>query len=161
MRVQDLMQTRVFTCEPTDHLRHAGEILGRIGAGVLPVVDGNGSLVGIVTDRDMFLALATRDARPSEVTLDEIMIRDVETCRGEEEVLHALARMEHRGLRRLPVVDEDGRITGILSLDDVAASARATGDPEYQGTFYANIARTFQATVQARQGRHAGWRSAG
>ncbi|MEZ5331840.1 MAG: CBS domain-containing protein [Thermoanaerobaculia bacterium] len=160
MRVEELMQTRVFTCAPTDHLRHAGEILGRIGAGVLPVVD-HGALVGIVTDRDMFLATATRDARPSEITLEEIMTREVETCRADEQVLHAMARMERCGLRRLPVVDDEGRVVGILSLDDVAASARATGDPEYQGTFYSNIARTLQASVRARADRNAGWRRAG
>lgn len=161
MKVQELMQTTVFTCVPSDHLRHAGEILGRIGAGVLPVVADDGRLVGILTDRDMFLALATRDVRPSELSVGEVMEREVETCRADEEVLHALARMERRGLRRLPVVDEDDRVVGILSLDDVAASARATGDPQYQGTFYANIARTFQATVRARQGRFSGWRRLG
>lgn len=150
MQVMDVMQSKVVTAHPDLPLLEAGHILERIRAGVLPVVDGD-ELVGIATDRDMFLGLTTRDARPSEVTVGEVMHRDVVTCAPGDLLLHAVRSMEEHGLRRLPVADHGGRLVGILSLDDVATHARATGTAEHQGVFYANIIRAYQASVRSRQ----------
>lgn len=150
MQVMDVMQAKVVTGRPDLSLLEAGHVLQRIRAGVLPVVEGE-KLVGIATDRDMFLGLTTRDAKPSEVTVGDVMRRDVVTCAPGDPLLHAVRQMEERGLRRLPVADHSGSLVGILSLDDIAIHARATGTAEHQGVFYANIIRAYQASVKSRQ----------
>lgn len=151
MKVKNLMHQPVYTVSPEDTLHTAGGILARIWAGVLPVEDAAGKIVGILTDRDMFLALTARDAMPSRVRVAEVMHRDVEVTHPEEDLLQAMRTMERRGLRRLPVVDRDGAVVGMLSLDDVVERARAEGGPEHLGLFYPSIVDAYRAAVEARK----------
>ena len=80
-------------------------------------------MVGIVTDRDLFLALGTSNRRPAELSLGEIMHKDLALCNPASDVRNALKTMAQRQLRRLPVVDEAGNLQGMLSLADVALQA--------------------------------------
>jgi CBS domain-containing protein len=87
--------------------------------GVLPVVD-DGELVGIVTDRDMFIAVGTRDVRATHVRVGAVATRRVSTCGPEDDVEAALAIMKGAAVRRLPVLDDRGRLVGIVSINDIA-----------------------------------------
>ena len=118
MRVSDIMSRQVATALPGPTVAAAVEALWHRDCGALPVVDPTGKLVGIVTDRDMCIALGTRRRLASELTVGEVMSRSVRTCRASESVPSALATMRTAKVRRLPVVDVSGKVEGMLSLVD-------------------------------------------
>jgi CBS domain-containing protein len=88
---------------------------------VLPVVD-DGELVGIVTDRDMFIALGTRNTRAALLRVGAVATTKVVTCPADDEVEAALSTMKAR-VRRLPAVDANRKLIGILSLNDIVLTA--------------------------------------
>jgi CBS domain-containing protein len=119
MKVQDIMTTAPETCRPTTNLASAVERLWRADCGVLPVVDEGGMLVGIITDRDICIAIGTRNRPASTILVEGVMTRSVETCQADDDVNVALGRMKDRRVRRLPVLDDRGKLVGILSLNDI------------------------------------------
>lgn len=123
MQVEEIMTKDVCSCTPGMNAATAAEIMWSRNCGSLPVVENGGRVVGIVTDRDLFLALGTSNRRPSELPLGEMMSKDVALCNPSNDVRNALKTMAQRQLRRLPVVDEAGNLKGILSLADVALRA--------------------------------------
>jgi len=144
------MQHDVKTCKNSDTVAMAGQVLGRIGAGILPVLDEEGRVVGIVTDRDLILSLVTRDARPSDLAVGDIMRQPVHSCAASDEIINALEQMHRHGVRRLPVVGHDGRIEGILSLDDVVATSRANFDEAVAKSLDSAIVRILEAGIEHR-----------
>src|SRR5215467_4418205 len=119
MRVRDIMRQEARVCAPENTLDVAGRTMAHVGCGALPVVAGTGQVVGVITDRDICLALTERNRQPSEVRVREVASGDLYTCRAEDDLVEALETMRTFGVRRLPVVDEEQRLAGILSLDDV------------------------------------------
>lgn len=148
MKIRDIMREDVKTCRVDVDLRSAGQILGQIGIGVVPVVDDDRHVVGILTDRDLCLGVVTRNQRPSEIQAAEIMTRKVYTCRPGDDVRSALRSMREHGVRRLPVVDETGRLAGIVSVDDIVLASRSTGDTDLGGPFHAEVAIALQKIVE-------------
>lgn len=128
MRVRDVMTKPVNTCKAADPLDAPARIMRDQGCGCVVVVDEQGRAVSMVTDRDIFLcALETmRSLHLSKVS--EAMSPSVATCRPDDTVAAAEAIMGSRHVRRVPVVDEQGKPVGLLSLDDLAwAAARTHG----------------------------------
>jgi len=123
MQVQDIMTRDVCSCGPGMDAATAAELMWRRNCGSLPIVEDSGRVVGIVTDRDLFLALGTSNRKPADLSLGEIMNRDLALCNPGSDLRIALKTMAQRQLRRLPVVDEAGTLQGILSLADVALRA--------------------------------------
>ena len=119
MKVQDIMTTAPETCRPTTNLASAVERLWRADCGVLPVTDDDATPVGVITDRDICIALGTRNRPAATILVESVMRRTVETCRPDEDVNVALDRMKARRVRRLPVLDGQGKLVGILSLNDI------------------------------------------
>lgn len=131
MRVDALMSTNLATVRPETDLRVAIGEMRSHDCGFLPVVEGNGRVVGVLTDRDAALALGTDDVRPSERSVADVMTRDPHTCRVDESAHQALRRMSGARVRRLPVVNETGHLAGAISIDDlvlVAQNVRAGAD---------------------------------
>lgn len=128
MKVHQIMTTSPEACGPETNVAAAVELLWNADCGVLPVVDAERRIVGIVTDRDICIALGTRNCRASELTVSDVMRTDVELCEAGTDVSNALRQMKQRRVRRLPVVDANGRLTGILSLDDAVLASATTGD---------------------------------
>jgi CBS domain-containing protein len=120
MRVEEIMTKDVCSCSPGTNAASVAEIMLTRNCGSLPVVEDGGRVVGIVTDRDLFVALGTGNRRPAEMSVGEIMSRDLAFCNPSSDVRNAMKTMAQRQLRRLPVVDESGALKGILSLGDVA-----------------------------------------
>jgi CBS domain-containing protein len=87
--------------------------------GMLPVVGNDGKLVGVVTDRDICIAMGTRNRLPGELTVGEIAVSKVFTCKPDDDVHEALGVMGRHQVRRLPVVNDQGIPQGILSMDDL------------------------------------------
>jgi CBS domain-containing protein len=109
-------------CSPTTNLAAAAALMLDGDCGILPVVE-NGKLMGVVTDRDLYIALATRDKRASELTVGDVATRDVLTCRPDEDVHAVLAAMRSRRVRRIPVEGFGGTIQGIVSMNDLLLAA--------------------------------------
>jgi CBS domain-containing protein len=120
---QHIMTVSSEVCRPDDNLAQAVSQLWSVDCGVLPVVDHAGCLAGIVTDRDICIALGTRSERASEVQVRTVMRTSVATCNPGEDVISALARMGDHQVRRLTVVDDERRLLGIVSLGDAALAA--------------------------------------
>ena len=124
MKVKDLMTTDVKTCTPDTTLAAAAHLMWEGDCGILPVVD-DGELVGVVTDRDMYIALATQNARASHLKVGAVATKTLATCAPEDDVQAALAIMKQALVRRLPVVGFGGTVMGILSINDILLAAGA------------------------------------
>jgi CBS domain-containing protein len=92
--------------------------------GVLPVVE-NGTLRGVVTDRDLFIALGTRDRRPSTVTIADVMHGPLFTCGPDDDVEEVLVVMKDHAIRRVPVEGTAGAVIGIVSMNDLVRALGA------------------------------------
>ena len=123
MKVKEIMTREPVTCSPGTNLAAAGAAMLDADCGILPVVDDHGKLVGIVTDRDLFIALATRDQLPSALTVGDVARKDVITCGPDDDVQDALATMKQRRVRRLPVEGFGGTVAGIVSMNDILLAA--------------------------------------
>ena len=124
MLVESLMTRDVESARPESTLAEAAAVMWRRDCGVVPVTDEGGSVVGVITDRDICMALSMRGQRAAEVRVAEVMARGVETCTPVDDVREALEAMARRQVRRLPVVDSRGRLVGVLSLNDVIRRTR-------------------------------------
>lgn len=125
MKVQDLMTRQVETCDPATNLATVAMIMWRRDCGIVPVVDRRGVLVGVVTDRDICIATATRHRPPEALTAAEVMTGSIFSVRPDEEIRHALETMRIQKVRRLPVIDADDRLRGMLSINDLVIAAAA------------------------------------
>ena len=119
MNTSDVMTRPAQTCLPQTTLVDASRTMERSGCGALAVLDAAGHLSGIVTDRDLAIALGRTDHPSSRRRVAEAMTRNVRTCSPDEELDVALERMSEAKVRRLPVVDADGTLQGMLSIDDI------------------------------------------
>jgi len=124
MLVREAAVQEVLSAREDASLAEAGTLLRNADCGALPVVDADYRLIGILTDRDIALALADGDASASAVKVGEAMTRDLQTCRPDEDVRIALRRMAEHGIRRLPVCTADQKLLGILSIDDLLLAER-------------------------------------
>lgn len=95
--------------------------------GILPVVDHEGKLTGVVTDRDMYIALATRNRLASELTVGEVAQPHPFTCGSDDDVETALESMREHHVRRLPVEGFGGTVAGVVSMNDILLAAGRTG----------------------------------
>jgi CBS domain-containing protein len=139
MKVKDIMTTGLKTCTPDTTVAQAAHQTWEGDCGILPVVD-DGELVGVVTDRDMYIALATQNARASRVRVGAIATKKLATCAPDDDVQAALATMKQARVRRLPVVGPGGAVVGILSMNDVllaAGAGKAVGAEEVVATLQA------------------------
>lgn len=127
MRVEEIMTKDVSSCAPATNAAAAAEIMWNKNCGSLPIVEDGGRVVGMVTDRDLFIALGTRNERAGDLQVGEIMNHDVSLCAPDDDIRAALTTMATKQIHRLPVVDRDGALQGILSIDDVVLRAQSDG----------------------------------
>jgi CBS domain-containing protein len=127
VKVQEVMTRDVSYCHPQTTAAAAAEIMWNRNCGALPIVEDGGRVVGMVTDRDLFIALGTRNQRPADLAVGDVMKRELSQCAPEDDVRQALETMAQRQLQRLPVVGKDGLLTGILSIDDLVVRAGTDG----------------------------------
>lgn len=124
MLVESLMTRDVEVCRPDSTLADAAAVMWRRDCGVVPVVEEGGRVVGVVTDRDICMALSMRGQRAAEVRVAEVLTGGVQTCTPVDDVREALEAMARRQVRRLPVVDSRGQLVGVLSVNDIIRHTR-------------------------------------
>jgi signal-transduction protein with cAMP-binding, CBS, and nucleotidyltransferase domain len=96
--------------------------------GIVPIVEGGNKVVGVVTDRDICVAAATRNRAPSQIRAGEVHVQPVVCCHGGDSVQTALRLMTEHRVRRLPVVTADGTLQGVISMNDIVLEARPNSD---------------------------------
>jgi len=119
MKVQDVMTVDVRTCLPEANLGEVAQVMWESDCGIVPVVDADNRVQGVLTDRDAFIALGTRDQLAASVRAGDVMSTAVLTSEVDADLESALVTMQAGRVRRVPVVDANGCLCGILSLDDV------------------------------------------
>jgi CBS domain-containing protein len=133
MKVQDIMAREVQCCGPDTNLAVAAKMMWDSDCGVLPVLNIEGKVMGVVTDRDICMSAATKNKPASEITVWESIAPRAYTCRATDDIQTALDIMRRHQVRRLPVVDEDGVLEGIISVNDLilrAGEAKGAARPE-------------------------------
>lgn len=118
MTVQDVARTDVMTSHQDQSVGNLASIMKDENIGSV-IIEDEDRPVGIVTDRDLVLEVLEPRHDPSEVTAADIMSETPTTVRADEGILEATAAMDEKGVRRLPIVDDDGTLTGIVTLDDL------------------------------------------
>lgn len=121
MPVGDLGPNDVVTASPDSELREVTEMLDSENIGALVITDEDDMPVGIVTDRDAALAIHQHDDATS-VPVEDVMTADPATIQEDEEAIEISRAIDEHDVRRFPVVDEDGVLTGIVTLDDLIAT---------------------------------------
>jgi CBS domain-containing protein len=124
MKVKDLLTSDVKSCSPNADLAAAATIMWDHDCGVVPVVDDDRKVLGMITDRDICIAAATRLLSPAHIRVGDVMSGNVYACTPEDDVRVALKTMKDQQVRRLPVI-EQGQLVGILSIGDVVARAES------------------------------------
>ena len=126
MHLKDVMSHPVVTCPMSATLDQAARLMWEFDCGVIPVVDASGRVCGMVTDRDICMAAYTQGQPLGAIPVTSAMAREVVAVHAEDSVEHAEARMRASQVRRLPVLDQENRPAGLISLNDLARlSARA------------------------------------
>ena len=120
MQVSELMNTHVVSISPDESAAVAARLLHRHNVGSLPVCSQDGRLKGIVTDRDIVLRCVAAETDPAATRVREIMSRGVVTVSPKEDIRQASQLMASEQIRRLPVVEDNGRVVGMISLGDMA-----------------------------------------
>jgi CBS domain-containing protein len=123
MKVEDVMTNDVALCHQEANLAEAVALMWNADCGSLPVVADGGRVIGILTDRDIAMAVGTRNRRPAEIPVSEVMSKDVYFCGPDDDIHAALKTMRKDRVRRLPVIDEQGTLRGIVSMNDVVLHA--------------------------------------
>jgi CBS-domain-containing membrane protein len=124
-RVSDVMTGDVCTVHFSDSVENAARAMVRRDCGALPVVNDNGRLIGMITDRDIVARIVARGIDPRRARVDECMSDRVFACYEEDLIESCLWLMSRRQIRRIPVVDDHDRVIGIVSQADLARHAGA------------------------------------
>ena len=118
----EVMTPDPVTCEPADPVKKAARVMKQHDVGAVPVVESRTSrrLIGILTDRDIVVQVLAGDRDVDATTVGDAMTANPAACREDDDLRKALGVMADRKVRRLPVVDEGGRLRGIIAQADVA-----------------------------------------
>jgi CBS domain-containing protein len=151
MHVRDIMNHPVITCPSDSHVNLAAQLMWEHDLGAIPVVDNEGRLTGIVTDRDICMAAYTQAARLESIPVTTAMAKQVLSCHLDDSIEAAEQLMRAGQVRRVPVIDNDGRPVGIVAMNDLArlaARAKKSGvDREIVQTLAAVCAPRFRPDV--------------
>jgi CBS domain-containing protein len=134
MKIQEIMTRDVKVCRPETNLAEAVKLMWERDCGVLPVVKSDGKVSGMITDRDICIAIATRGQTADQIAVSDVTVGKAYTCAPDDDATVALQTMKSQRVRRLPVVDAEGRLKGILSLNDVVTHAGAASSTEIVST---------------------------
>lgn len=148
MRVKEVMMGTPYYCQPDTNLGSAVELMWNANCGFLPVEASDGKVVGVVTDRDICIALGTRSRLAGEVLVSEVISGKLCSCAPDDEIHVALQTMKDGRVRRLPVVARDGSLVGVISMDDILLRTEPMSlgkEPELSSD---EVVRTYRAITQ-------------
>jgi len=123
MKIAQIMRADVEVCGPDDNLAAAASRMWDCDIGCLPVLDTEGHVIGMITDRDICMAALTRGQRLNEIPVSVAMSKEVLSCGPEATLIEAEEIMRSGQVRRLPVIDSAACLVGLVSLNDLARLA--------------------------------------
>jgi CBS domain-containing protein len=126
MKIKEAMTTNVRIAKPDQTIREAAQAMAEVDSGVLPVGE-NDRLIGMITDRDIAVR-GVGEGKGPETSVREVMTDHVDYCFEDQDVEEVTKNMASIKVRRLPVLNRDKRLVGIISLGDIAQSGEAQTD---------------------------------
>jgi CBS domain-containing protein len=130
MTLRDVMTTDVETCRPETDLASVVKMMWDRDCGFIPVVDVARTLRGVLTDRDICIASATRRVLPEYMTARQVMTHPVHACLPGDDVSEALRAMRQYKVRRMPVIDSNGIVRGVVSMNDIVLACEQGLGPD-------------------------------
>ena len=154
MTVRELQTSNVKTVSPDTDLAVVAKLMWEGDCGAVPVVTDDRKVIGMITDRDICIAAATRSKQPAEIRASEVISTNhgIHAVKPDDDVRIALRAMRKHRVRRLPVLDREQRLTGIVSINDLAINASPSQPDsvpaqEFLETFQAICAHEKHAVV--------------
>lgn len=120
MKCKDIMTKSVKMCGATCSAKEAAQIMKKVNSGAVPIVDAHDKVLGIITDRDITIHTVAEGKDPSKVKIMDFMSKHVVTMHEDDNIDDAIRKMKENRIRRLPIVDDEDRLVGIISLGDIA-----------------------------------------
>jgi CBS domain-containing protein len=150
MKIRQLMTSNVYTCRPDDTLTDAARIMWDKDCGALPVVDSENRVLAMITDRDICMAAYTQGVPLHAARVSTAMSRLLVTCSPETSHADLERLLREKQLRRVPVVDDTGRLIGIVTIGDLAHHAQ--GGALKRALAQPAVAKTLAIITQPRDG---------
>jgi CBS domain-containing protein len=148
MKVKTVMTPDAKAIWLTESLADAAQLMWENDCGVLPIIKDGRKVIGLITDRDVCMAAAMSDRSPSGISVEEVMTGLVYAVSPEDNIDQALQLMQQHRIRRLPVINADGELEGILSMNDVVLHSKAPDGEAGDSIDYSDVVRTYQAICQ-------------
>ncbi|MEW6734715.1 MAG: CBS domain-containing protein [Acidobacteriota bacterium] len=120
VKAKDVMSKDVKICTPTTDLATVATAMWESGCGVLPVLGNDEEVVGMITDRDVCIAVAAKNRLATDIQVREVLCENLYYCAPDDDIQTVLEIMRSGKVYRLPVIDREAKLVGIISLDDIA-----------------------------------------
>ena len=147
MKVKDVMTPHAKTIWLTESLADAARTMWENDCGALPIVKDQ-KVVGMITDRDICMAAAMRKSNTAGISVEEVMTGEVYAVNPDDDIEQALQTMQQHQIRRLPVINPEGELQGILSMNDIVLHAKALDETAADAIDYEDVVKTYQAICQ-------------
>lgn len=146
MKIKEVMTVDPTAIRITDSLATAAKSMWQNDCGILPIIKED-KVVGVITDRDVCMATAMRDRPQSRIGVEEVMTGDVFSVMPDDDVHQALELMQEHKIRRLPVLNAQGELKGMLSMNDLVLKAEEANGKKPKLTFN-DIVKTYKAICE-------------
>lgn len=120
MTCAEVMTPSPTACQPQHTAIEAAELMRREDCGLVPVISEHGKLIGVLTDRDIVIKVVAEGRDPRNTAVSEVMSTDLVTCLPQETIETVMEQMATRQVRRIPIVERDGSLVGIVAQADIA-----------------------------------------
>src|SRR5688572_19764420 len=150
MKVKETMTGDAKVCELNASLADAAKAMWENDCGALPVLKDGREVVGLITDRDICMGLAMRHANPSEISVEEVMTGALYSVTPETDIQEALKTMQAHKVRRLPVIDPEGELQGMLSMNDITLQAKEQSGRKPLDLSFSDVVQTYKAICAHR-----------
>jgi CBS domain-containing protein len=154
MKVEDIMTRDVRSCAPEESLSSAAQIMWEVDCGAVPVVDLERRVIGMITDRDICMASHLQGTQLGDASVSTAMARDIKCCTPQDSPATVQALMQQHKIRRVPVVDAERRLIGIVTLADLAYIMGSSQTLGGDGMTWSAIGHTLAAVCEPRAGRY-------
>jgi CBS domain-containing protein len=154
MKVEDIMTRDVRSCAPEESLSSAAQIMWEVDCGAVPVVDTERRVIGIITDRDICMSSHLQGVPLGDASVNSAMARDIKCCGPQDSPATVQALMQQHKIRRVPVVDADRRLIGIITLADLAYILGSSQTLGGDGMTWSAVGHTLAAVCEPRGGRY-------
>jgi CBS domain-containing protein len=153
MRIREIMSKPVVTCPADANLDAAASLMWEYDCGIVPIVDHDGRLAGVVTDRDIAISAYTKGLPLAMIPVTTAMAANVLACHADDNIESAERLMRQSQIRRVPVLDTEGHPIGILSLNDLARIAAKVHRSSVEHEVVETLAAIGQPHATARSSR--------